>query len=221
MPEFPVNIYMSVKSIIFDFGGVICNIDISITEKAFVDLGLRKFDNTVSLADRDTFFGRFENGLITPEQFRETLKKYFNRTVTDAEIDRAWNALLLDMPEPRIALLKNLRAKYRLFLLSNTNQIHFEHYLKDLQVVHGCKDFTDLFEKAYFSHQIGLTKPSRDVFDFVVGDAGLNRSETLFIDDSIQHVEGARKAGLLTYHLKKGEEFTDLFNPEMQFLPRL
>ncbi|MFH1160968.1 MAG: HAD family phosphatase [bacterium] len=212
---------MSVKSIIFDFGGVICNIDISITEKAFSALGLRKFDNAYSVTERDTFFGRFENGLITPDQFRETLKKYVGRRVTDAEIDSAWNALLLDMPEPRIALLKKLRTKYRLFLLSNTNQIHYEHYLKDLQAVHGCMDFTDLFEKAYFSHQIGLKKPFREVFDFVLKDTGLSAGETLFIDDSIKHIEGARKAGLQAYHLKKGEDITDLFSPEMQFLPPL
>jgi len=209
---------MAIKNIIFDFGGVICNIDISLTEKAFYDLGLEKFDKEYSITERDNFFGALETGQTTPEQFRETLKTYIKRPVTDPEIDTVWNALILDIPERRIALLKQLRSVFQLFLLSNTNQIHYEHYLKDLQIIHGCLDFSDLFEKAYFSYQIGLRKPFREVFDFVVRDAGIRADETLFIDDSMEHVEGARKTGLHAYHLKPEEDITELFNSEMQFL---
>lgn len=212
---------MPVKNIIFDFGGVICNIDISITEKAFIEMGIRQFDKEYSVTERDNFFGSFETGKITPHQFRETLKKYFDRPVTGEEIDTAWNALLQDIPASRIALLRRLAPRYRLFLLSNTNEIHYSRYLKDLQDEHGVLGFEGLFEKAYFSHQIGLRKPFREVFDYVISDAGLNRNETLFIDDSIQHVEGARKAGLLAYNLRDGEDITELFSPEMQFLQPL
>ncbi len=208
----------SFSNIIFDFGGVVCNIDISITEKAFVDLGIRQFDKEYSVTERDNFFGSFESGKITPDQFRETLKHYFDRPVTGQQIDDAWNALLQDIPVSRIGLLRKLAKQYRLFLLSNTNEIHYTKYLKELQEVYGVSGFEDLFEKAYFSHQIGFRKPFREVFDFVVGDAGLIRSETLFIDDSIQHVEGAKKTGLLAYHLREGESITDLFSPEMKFL---
>ncbi len=206
------------NNIIFDFGGVICNIDISITEKAFVDLGIRQFDKEYSVTERDNFFGSFETGKIMPHQFREILKNYFDRPVTNQQIDDAWNALLQDIPVSRIALLRKLAQQHRLFLLSNTNEIHYTKYLKELQIVHGIPGFGELFEKAYFSHQIGLRKPFREVFDFVVNDAVLDRNETLFIDDSIQHVEGARKAGLHAYHLSEGEDITDLFSPEMQFL---
>ncbi|MFH1296961.1 MAG: HAD family phosphatase [Bacteroidota bacterium] len=207
-----------IRNIIFDFGGVICNIDISRMEKAFVALGIKQFDKEYSVTERDNFFGSFETGKISPKQFRDTLANYFDRQVTEQEIDAAWNALLQDIPASRISLLRNLVHHYRLFLLSNTNEIHFNKYLKELQEVYGVSGFKDLFEKAYFSHQIGLRKPFREVFDFVISDAGLNRKETLFIDDSMQHVEGARKAGLQTYHLREGESITDLFTPEMQFL---
>jgi putative hydrolase of the HAD superfamily len=206
------------NNIIFDFGGVICNIDISITEKAFVDLGIRQFDKEYSVTERDNFFGSFETEKITPDQFRETLKHYFSQPVTDHQIDNAWNALLQDIPASRIVLLRNLTQHYRLFLLSNTNEIHYTKYLKDLQDVYSVSGFEDIFEKAYFSHQIGLRKPFREVFDFVIGDSELIRSETLFIDDSIQHVEAAKKAGLLAYHLRDEEDITHLFSPEMQFL---
>lgn len=208
-------------NIIFDFGGVICNIDISVTERAFSELGIRQFDKEYSVTERESFFSNFEMGKVSPAQFRETLKHYFDRPVTDRQIDDAWNALLQDIPPPRITLLRRLARKNRLFLLSNTNEIHYTKYLKELQVTYGVSGFGDLFEKAYFSHQIGLRKPLREVFDYVAGDAGLVRSETLFIDDSAGHAEGARKAGLLAYHLRSGEEITDLFSPEMLFLRSL
>lgn len=207
-----------IRNMIFDFGGVICNIDVSITEKAFVNLGIRQFDRAYSVTERDSFFGSFETGKITPNQFREVLKQHFDKPVTGEEIDHAWNALLQDIPASRIDLLRRLSTSYRLFLLSNTNEIHYTKYLKDLQTIYGVSGFGELFEKAYFSHQIGLRKPFRDVFDFVVNDAGLKQDETLFIDDSTQHVEGARKAGLMAYHLTDEEDITDLFSPEMKFL---
>jgi len=209
---------MAIKNIIFDFGGVICNIDISLTEKAFYDLGLKKFDKSYSVTDRDNFFGAFETGRITPQQFRDTLKEYIDKGVTDDEIDTVWNALLLDIPKQRIELLKQLRSTYRLFLLSNTNEIHYKYYLSDLQRIYGFRDFNDLFDNAYFSHQISLRKPFPEIFEFVINDADLTASETLFIDDSPEHVEGACKAGLHAYHLKPEEDITELFNAEIQFL---
>ncbi|MBL6964860.1 MAG: HAD family phosphatase [Bacteroidetes bacterium] len=209
---------MTIKNIIFDFGGVICNIDISLTEKAFYDLGLKKFDKSYSVTERDNFFGAFETGRITPQQFRDTLKEYVDKGVTDDDIDTVWNALLLDIPKKRIDLLKQLRPKYRLFLLSNTNQIHYEHYLSDLQRVYGFSDFNELFDKSYFSHQINLRKPFPEIFEFVLRDSGIKASDTIFIDDSLEHVESARKAGLHAYHLKPGEDITELFNAEMKLL---
>ena len=209
---------MAIKNIIFDFGGVICNIDISLTEKAFYDLGVKKFDKSYSTTERDNFFGAFETGKITAQQFRDTLKEYIEGEVTNDDIDRVWNVLLQDIPEKRIELLKQLRSTYRLFLLSNTNQIHYERYLSDLQKIYGFSDFNELFDKAYFSHHINLRKPFPEIFEFVVNDADILASETLFIDDSPEHVEGARKVGLHAYHLKQGEDITELFNAKMQLL---
>lgn len=209
------------KNIIFDFGGVICDIDISITEKAFHDLGMKTFDQSYSVTERDNFFGAFETGFITPEQFRNGLKPFFSAPVTDITIDQAWNALLLGIPSCRIDLLKQLRHSYRLFLLSNTNQIHFEKYSSDLLTDHGIPDFHHLFDKTYFSYQIGLRKPFPETFQFVVKDAGIKPEESLFIDDSAEHVAGAGKAGLFAYQLIQGETINDLFSPEMKFLRKV
>jgi putative hydrolase of the HAD superfamily len=209
---------MELKNIIFDFGGVICNIDIGLTEKRFKEMGIRHFDPGYAVSESEDFFGRFETGKITPGEFRETLKRFFDRPVTHAEIDQAWNLLLLDIPEPRIRLLERLRKQYRIFLLSNSNRIHYDKYRQDLEDTYGYKEFTDLFDKAWFSFAIGLRKPSQEIFRYITRDAGLLPAETLFIDDSFPNVKAARDAGIHAWHLLPGEDITGLFTPEMIFL---
>ena len=123
-----------IKNIIFDFGGVICNIDLKRTEKAFIDLGLKQFDTRRSIASSSGLFEKIETGAISPEQFRSELRGFFTHSVTDVQLDDAWSALLLDIPAPRIQLLEKLRTHYRIFLLSNSNKIHY--YIDIVQVLH-------------------------------------------------------------------------------------
>ena len=203
-----------IKNIIFDFGGVICNIDVTLTEKAFMDLGLTNYDTGRSIADSAGLFEGIETGTISSRQFRDGLKPLFSNPVTDEQIDTAWNALLLDIPGPHIRMLEALQKNYRIFLLSNTTEIHYLKYLDDFRNKFGYAGFDALFEKAYFSFQLGLKKPSQEIFRHVLQQSRLNPSETLFIDDTLRHVEGARKAGINGYHLAigKGEHILDLFD---------
>jgi len=120
--------------------------------------------------------------------------------------------MLLDIPTERIRLLEAARKNYRIFLLSNSNEIHYHEYLEKFREKFGYDDFDDLFEKAYFSFRLKMQKPNREIFDYVVKNHGLDPGETLFIDDSAVHVEGARKALLNAYHLKPGEEISGLFH---------
>jgi len=203
----------SIKNIIFDFGGVICDIDIKRTEKKFFEMGLKRFENGNAISKRDDLFRRLEKGGMPAQEFRNSLKRFFTRPVTDKEIDDAWNALLLDIPLERIRLLEDIRKTYRIFLLSNSNEIHYQKYLSDFRNNFGYQDFDRLFEKAYFSFNIHLQKPDVRIFEFVLNKSGLKAPETLFIDDSLQHIEGAENAGIIGYHLKikEGEQITDLF----------
>lgn len=203
----------AIKNLIFDFGGVICNIDVKLTEKAFLDLGLANFDTGRSIADSAGLFEGIETGTITSQQFRDGLKPLFPKPVTDEQIDTAWNALLLDIPGPHIRMLEALQKNYRIFLLSNTTEIHYLKYLDDFRNKFGYSNFDALFEKAYFSFQLGLKKPSPEIFRHVLQNSLLNPAETLFIDDTLRHVEGARNVGINGYHLAtdKGEHIFDLF----------
>ena len=200
------------KNIIFDLGGVILNIDYSLTEKAFSKLGISDFKTLFSQAQQTQLFDNYEKGFLTSNNFRTELKKYLQKNISDAEIDSAWNAILLDLPKERIDLLKKLKTTHRTFLLSNTNDIHIETFNQYLQKEFAMPDLSSLFEKEYLSYKIGMRKPDEEIFELVLEENNLIANETLFIDDSIQHVEAAKKLGINAYWLDvKKESILEIF----------
>ena len=200
----------SVKNIIFDFGGVILNIDYKLTETAFARLGLKDFDTIYSQATQIELFDVFEKGLMSAAEFRKEIRKFIG-TATDDQIDMAWNSMLLDLPEERIKLLDKLKTTYRTFLLSNTNEIHFSAFSSYMKDKFKRDIFSEAFEKAYVSHKVNMRKPDAEIFEFVVQENSLQKEETLFIDDSIQHIQAAKKVGLHTLFLEKGKTIVDVF----------
>lgn len=204
-----------IKNIIFDLGGVILNIDYNKTANAFKRIGVANFDDIYSQAKQGQVFDKLETGELTSVEFREYIKEIVP-SLESSDIDKAWNAMLLDLPAQRIDLLKKLKKKYRLFLLSNTNEIHIEAFQKIIQSSYGENIFDVIFEHQYYSSEMGMRKPNSDCFQFVLEENSLDPSETLFIDDSIQHVEGARKLKIKAYHLITGEDITELFLDKAQ-----
>jgi putative hydrolase of the HAD superfamily len=204
-----------VKNIIFDLGGVILNIDYGLTADAFMEIGVVNFDEIYSQATQGHTFDKLETGKITAEEFRDYIKE-FVPSLKSIDIDEAWNAMLLDLPLQRINLLKELKKEYRLFLLSNTNEIHMKGFRKIIESSYGESIFDYIFEHQYYSSEIGMRKPNADCFQYVLENNGLEPSQTLFIDDSIQHIEGARKLKLRTYHLTASEDIISLFLDKVQ-----
>jgi putative hydrolase of the HAD superfamily len=121
--------------------------------------------------------------------------------MNDETIDRAWNSLLLDFPDDRKHFLYELAKKYRLFLLSNTNEIHIRCFENILKRDHGKNFLPEVFEKTYYSSRLGMRKPDTEIFDFVLKDNGLDPHETIFIDDTERHVKGGQVAGISSYWL--------------------
>ena len=200
------------KNIIFDLGGVLLNIDHTRTAKAFYSFGLTDFSTLFSAAQQKHLFDLYEKGLISSKNFRNQIKTYCNNSIDDATIDMAWNAMLLDLPPERLRLLQILKNTHRTFLLSNTNDIHIETFNAYLQKSFGIADLSGYFEKIYLSYKLGMRKPDTEIFEFVLSENNLVSNETLFIDDSIQHIEGAKKLGIQTYWLDvKKESIIDLF----------
>jgi glucose-1-phosphatase len=201
----------NIKNIIFDFGGVLINLDYERAYNAFRSLGIPNLEEILSKSQQIGIFDEFEKGNISPDNFRKELRKISKINTNDFDFDWAWNQLLLDIPQRRLEKVIELKKNFRVFLLSNTNKIHYDHYLADLQKVNGFNSFENIFEKAYFSHEINMKKPDREIFEFVLKDANLIPEETLFIDDTEIHVKGARQVGINAYHLKHNEDITGIF----------
>lgn len=203
---------MPVKNIIFDLGGVLLNIDYMLTQKAFEDLGVQDAGGVYSQAAQRTLFDDFETGRINTVNFLEGLKEFCPNGVSSAQLQEAWNAMLLDFPAHRLTLLHRMKERYRIFLLSNTNAIHFEGFNRIILEQHGIDNFASLFHKAYYSHELGMRKPDAEIFEWVLKDQGLAKEETVFIDDSIQHVEGAQTTGLKALFKDAGRDVTEVLD---------
>lgn len=195
-----------IKNIIFDLGGVIINLDINQTIKEFNRLSQTRFELIYTQLQQSPLFDRFDKGEISEYSFFEELQHALGTSISHQNIIHAWNAMLLDFPLRRLELLNTLKPNYRLFLLSNTNETHISEFEKRLYEQHGYKNLEPFFEKVYYSCRIGLRKPDSEIFEFVLRNHVLNAQETLFIDDSIQHVQGAKNLGINAKLLSKDEE---------------
>jgi putative hydrolase of the HAD superfamily len=187
-----------IKNIIFDLGGVIINLDMPATAKAFTELAQKYEVSQTDFHAEHPVFKEFEIGAISAQSFRNTIKDLLHKNISDAEIDFAWNAMLLDIPAERLALLSALKSKYNTFLFSNTNEIHYHAFNKILFDVHGYNLLDDFFQKAYYSHIMGKRKPNADSFLQILNENNLHPAETLFLDDTQMHLDGAAQLGIHT-----------------------
>lgn len=200
-----------IKNIIFDLGAVIININPELTAKAMKNLGFNEFEKSYSLFKQTNIFDKLEKGLIKPDYLRNELRKHVKNEITDQSFDKAWGEMLLDFPKERINLLKELAKKYNIYLLSNTNVIHYKQYTQAFINQYGF-EFNSLFVKAYYSFQIGMRKPDVDIFEFALSDSKLLPGETLFIDDLSVNIESAKSTGIQTMlvDISKGDDIVDL-----------
>ena len=201
-----------IDAIIFDFGGVLINIDYHNTVDAFRSLGIPNFDKKFAQAQQTEIFDLYETGQITSESFLQGLQEFLPAIVDQQKLVDAWNAMILDVPNEVPAFLKNLKeADKKLFLLSNTNELHINYALKKWKSTTEI-EMDQLLNHIYLSHEIALRKPDQAIFEYVLSDQSLKPDKTLFIDDSIQHIESAQSTGIRTHHLTKQSDIYDLFS---------
>jgi putative hydrolase of the HAD superfamily len=199
-----------IKNILFDFGGVFYDLDFSKTSEAFKALGFTDFDNQFTQYQADTLFQQLETGAISPEVFFSKIQSLLPVPVTQEQIRDAWNALLLGYRSTSLAYLAELKKEYQLFLLSNTNQIHYDYFTAQLLEQTPYPSLESFFTKTYYSQQVGLRKPDIEVFEHILKDAGIKAEETLFIDDSYTNFPNAEKLGMKIYLLKPGMLIEDI-----------
>lgn len=186
----------NVSAIIFDLGAVIINIDPSLTHKAFDALGISQIDKQFTITHQEQVFKDFEVGKITLAEFRDSFRQFISQSVSDAEIDAAWNAMILDIPAHRIELLKELNSKHETYLLSNTNTIHTQFIFDYLQKEYNLENLNPLFNRCYFSQEIGMRKPNAEAFEYVLNAHNLKPQETLFLDDNADNINASKALGI-------------------------
>ena len=199
-----------IKNIIFDLGGVLLNIDPNKTIEAFGQLGMEQLIGDKGLTYDHEIFYLMEQGKVTPDEFRNGVRKLLSQEVTNDQIDDAWTAMLLDFPKIRVELLQKLRNGFGLYLFSNTNAIHVAKYQSIFRNQYGF-EVSSLFDKVFHSNEIGFRKPSLESFQEVIRLSRIRPEESLFIDDSPANVEGAIACGLKGYWLQSGQKVEEIF----------
>lgn len=181
----------TIKNIIFDFGGVILPIDYSLTQKAFMKLGLKDASKTLT-----QLFQQYEKGLLTTNDFLSRLSLFLPDTVEKQQIIDAWNALILDYVPHKLELVKKLKEQYRVVLLSNTNELHFIDFTQKLkrQTTYNC--LNEILHQTYYSHHLHMRKPDAEIFEKVLHLEGFKPEETLYFEDTAEHVHTAVSLGI-------------------------
>ncbi|MDT8309190.1 MAG: HAD family phosphatase [Bacteroidales bacterium] len=210
----------AIHDIIFDFGGVIYDINFMHGAAAFINLGIDDFENMYSRAINTGIFDLYEKGAISSSRFRDALREISGLQHTGQQIDDAWNAILTGFVTERIHLIEKVKNHYNIHLLSNTSEIHYRKFLKEFQEQYGYPDFEALFMHVWISFKMGMRKPSEEIFRFIIKQSKFTPASTLFIDDNLENVVAARRVGINSYYLdhKRNEDILQLFNNEGELL---
>src|SRR5574344_515945 len=160
-----------IDTLLFDFGGVIVNVDYTLMVKAFADYNIKNFDKIYTQANQIPLIDAFEEGTITMKEFHDRVRELLSCSLSDKQIDDAWFSMILDLPKERIDLLLELKKKYKLYLFSNTNELNIESIKKMYRQQFGFDIFKDLFIKAYFSNEIHQKKPNTSAFKWEINDS--------------------------------------------------
>jgi len=206
--------FNNITTLIFDFGGVLINLDLNRCIQKFKDLSVNNFENNLNNYGQKGIFLEFEKGLIDIPTFRDEIRKLAGKPLKDNEIDEAWCAFLCNIPDYKIELLLQLKKKFRLLLLSNTNPLHIEISARDEFARFG-QTMQSLFDKCYFSYEMKMVKPDAEIFEALLADAGLTAEECLFLDDGEKNILQAEKMGIQTYHVDVSEDLSFLLNEKI------
>jgi FMN phosphatase YigB (HAD superfamily) len=189
-----------IKNIVFDFGDIFINLDKKGFATALQKVGI--------LQDSDAMLPilqQYEMGLISTKDFIAFFNIRLN--VPPEKLIEVWNSILLDFPIKRLKFIQELAEskKYRLFLLSNTNDLHIS-WIKNNWGKSLYRDFKVCFEQFYLSHEINFRKPNNNMYEFVLNANKLIAKETLFIDDTKENTEAAKALGIHVWNLVPGKE---------------
>jgi putative hydrolase of the HAD superfamily len=185
-----------IKNLIFDFGGVIIDIDPIRVGQSFKEMGVKNIEKVHELAVSKGLYLDLEKGLITPAGFRDGMREVSGLNFTDEQIDHAWNSMIVNFPKSRFDLIKQLKENYNVYLLSNTNEIHYNYFNQYAIDNLGVKCLDDFFTRCFFSHTMKMRKPDQEIYIKMLETGKINPSESLYIDDIEENILAAQELGI-------------------------
>ena len=200
----------NIKNIVFNLGGVLVDLDFRSAINGLQEAGFANVKEQLQAFDRGGIFQKFELGEVNADEFRTAIRENSTVTLTDEEVDTLWNLMLLEIPREKLELILELRGKYMVYLLSNTNPIHWDYVCKNAFNYRGFR-VNDYFEETFLSFEMHLAKPDKAIFEKVLEEANLLPEETLFIDDSEANCQAAEELGIHTHHYHIGDDLSKIF----------
>lgn len=195
---------MPITTLIFDFGGVLINLDREACVRRYEELGIHNANDLLNNYVQSGIFLQLEQGLISPATFHNELRKVSGTAISDEDIDEALGRFLLDIPAEKLEMLLQLRRHYRVLMLSNTNAIHFPVCVNTHFHYNGHR-IEDFFDRCYLSYEMKMSKPNADIFEELLRQEGLKAEECFFLDDGPANIETAKKLGFQTYLVENGQ----------------
>ena len=205
--------FKNITTLIFDFGGVLIDLDINQCILNFNRLGIKNVEQYLNNFAQSGFFMQLEKGQISAAEFRNEIRKLTPNKLTDTQIDEAWCSFLLEIPEEKLEMLIELRKKFRVVLLSNTNIIHFPNSEKLLFTNKG-RQLSEYFDRCYLSYEMKMAKPDLQIFKNILASENVQPNECLFLDDGLKNTLQAQKLGIQTYLVNEHEDLSFLLQPE-------
>ncbi len=197
-----------IKSIVFDFGGVIVNLSRETAVRKFVEIGVANADELLDAYHQTGLFLEVEDGRLTAEEFRVKLSEQAGRELTYEQVREGWKGFMVDIPSYRLDYLLELRKKYKLYLLSNTNP-YVMGWARSEEFTPAGKPLDDYFDRIYASYELKQVKPARGIFEYMIHDAGLIPQETLFVDDGPANIKMAQELGMQTLQAINGVDWRE------------
>ena len=203
--------FKNIKTLIFDFGGVLINLDLAACIRKINELGISNVEQYLSNYGQAGFFLKFEKGEIDIPQFRNEIRKLSTKSITDSQIDEAWCEFLQDIPQEKLDVVEKLRQKYRIIMLSNTNPLHIEVSAAGEFAKRG-KTIHDYFDKCYLSYEMKMTKPDPEIFKTLLQNEGDAPESFLFLDDGPKNIAAAESLGIRSILIDPREKLDFLLN---------
>lgn len=200
-----------IKNLIFDMGGVLIDLDRDACVEAFREIGYAEADELLNNYAPKGAFRQLEIGNFSPEEFYAYVRNHIGAHITSDQIENAFLKFLNGLPAYKLDMLCELRKRFNIYMLSNTNAIMMP-YIRETYFTQCGLTFEDYFDRAFLSFEMKLMKPDDEIFLRMIADASIDPAQSLLIDDGKANIETARRLGFETYLASPEEDFRHIFD---------